>query len=210
MLCMRGAGGRKGARSASEAVQSEWARRVQVTIDVSIAQNTWTTAFPDRGLSEVLRDGLRIVDDELTHAELSHRTYLAAGGVGAAPLHRSSLFLARDDAEPLELAVGRTAVQVFCLGETVAVRLFKVLREGCSVKPARRALDRVLRDEVRHRDFGWALLDMLLELGLHSADFGPRVDREPRLCPRSWVARYGGDAPHAPARTTFPRTGPGV
>ena len=28
---------------------------------------------------------------------------------------------------------------------------------------ARRALDRILRDEVRHRDFGWTALDWLLE-----------------------------------------------
>jgi len=50
------------------------------------------------------------------------------------------------------------------------VPLFAELRRGCSVAPARAALDRVLRDEVRHRDFGWLLLDWLL-----AAPFGPRV-----------------------------------
>ncbi len=29
---------------------------------------------------------------------------------------------------------------------------------------ARRTLDRILRDEVRHRDFGWLLLDEMLDL----------------------------------------------
>jgi hypothetical protein len=47
----------------------------------------------------------------------------------------------------------------------VAVRLFKELRQRCDVPVARRVLDRVLRDEVRHRDFGWALLGWLLEPG---------------------------------------------
>jgi hypothetical protein len=55
------------------------------------------------------------------------------------------------------------AVEIFCLGATLAVPLFRDLREGCSVPVARRALDRILRDEVRHRDFGWTLLDWLLD-----------------------------------------------
>ena len=67
----------------------------------------------------------------------------------------------------MEISVARTGVEVFCLGETVAVPLFKVLREGCTVPAARRTLDRVLRDEVRHR----------IRLGLlgHLLDFRPRL-----------------------------------
>ena len=42
--------------------------------------------------------------------------------------------------------------------------LFSHLREPCTVEPARVALDRILRDEVRHRDFGWDLLDWLSTL----------------------------------------------
>ena len=64
---------------------------------------------------------------------------------------------------PLEHDVIRIATDVFCLGETVAVPLFKELRAVCTVPVARRALDRILRDEVRHRDFGWTLLGWLLE-----------------------------------------------
>jgi hypothetical protein len=41
--------------------------------------------------------------------------------------------------------------------------LFKELRDGCTVPVARRALDRILRDEVRHRDFGWELFAWILE-----------------------------------------------
>lgn len=90
--------------------------------------------------------------------------FLAAGGRSTGPIARESLRLSRDEREPLELAVARGCVDVFCLGETVAVPLFKVLREGCEVPVARRMLDRVLRDEVRHRDFGWTLLAHLLDL----------------------------------------------
>ena len=40
--------------------------------------------------------------------------------------------------------------------------LFRHLREPCTQPAAKAALDRILRDEVRHRDFGWDLLDWLL------------------------------------------------
>jgi hypothetical protein len=60
----------------------------------------------------------------------------------------------------------RVAVEMFCLGETVAVRLFSRLRDESSVAVARSALDRILRDEVVHRDFGWALLGWLLDTPL--------------------------------------------
>jgi hypothetical protein len=45
----------------------------------------------------------------------------------------------------------------------VAVPLFRSLRERCEEPIARTALDRILVDEVRHRDFGWALLTWMLE-----------------------------------------------
>jgi len=42
------------------------------------------------------------------------------------------------------------------------VPLFGHLRAPCTEPVARAALDRILRDEVRHRDFGWDLLDWLV------------------------------------------------
>jgi hypothetical protein len=144
-------------------VRTEWARRVEEEYRSSaIAQNLtlWLTqigASPD-----LVHAGLRIGDDEVVHSELSYAVLQAAGGGAAAPIPRETLELARTPGEPLEHDVTRVAVRVFCLGETVAVPLFRRLREGCTVPVARRALDRVLRDEVRHRDFGWALLEWML------------------------------------------------
>jgi len=94
---------------------------------------------------------------------MSHRTFLGGGGEGGPRLARETLVLTRHPEAPLEHDVLRVAVEVFCLGETVAVPLFKELRERCTVPVARRALDRILRDEVRHRDFGWTLLGWLFE-----------------------------------------------
>ncbi len=145
-------------------MRTEWARRVEEEYRSSaLAQNLtlWLTqigASPD-----LVHAGLRIGDDEMVHSEMSHAVLEAAGGGAAAPIARETLELARTPGDPLENDATRVALRVFCLGETVAVPLFRRLREGCTVPVARRALDRVLRDEVRHRDFGWSLLAWLLE-----------------------------------------------
>jgi hypothetical protein len=85
------------------------------------------------------------------------------------------------------------------------------------VPVARRALDRVLRDEVRHRDFGWTLLGWLLEqdplrralvaellperLAQTKQDYAPV--REPRL---SKVERGWGLMPSSEYRRILLRT----
>ena len=111
---------------------------------------------------DLIRMGLRITDDELMHAEMAHGVLNAAGGSLSAPLDREALKLDRDPAVALEVDVARVVTEVFCLGETVAVPLFSALRRGCTVPIARDALDRVLEDEVRHREFGWQALTWLL------------------------------------------------
>ena len=102
---------------------------------------------------------------------------------------RETLELARTPGAPLEDDVTRVCLDVFCLGETVAVRLFKELRQACDVPAARRVLDRVLRDEVRHRDFGWALLGWLLE----SPALGERLRRLVAAELPASIARIRGD-----------------
>jgi len=99
------------------------------------------------------------VDDELVHSEMSHAVHLAAGGESSPHLPRESLRLPYREHEALELNLARAATEIFCLGETVAVRLFARLRSGCEQPEAAAALDRILKDEVRHRDFGWSILD---------------------------------------------------
>jgi hypothetical protein len=159
---------------ASERVRDEWLRRVEAEYRSTAAAAHLALWLVQIGASpDLVRAALRIAREELGHATLSHRVYRAAGGLpGAGPrLERAGLELSRTSAEPLENDVARVCVEVFCLGETVAVRLFKELRQRCEVPVARRALDRVLRDEVGHRDFGWMLLDWLLALPGH----GPRL-----------------------------------
>lgn len=160
------AAARHGSRSRpapTEAVRREWLRRVEAEYRSAARTQHLTLWLLQIGASpDLVRAGLRIAADEVVHAELSHRVFLAAGGEGGPSLVRETLELQRLADEPLEHDVARNGVEIFCLGETVAVPLFKELRGVCTVPIARRALDRVLRDEVRHRDFGYLLLDSLV------------------------------------------------
>ena len=157
--------GKKHAVTATDHVRREWSNRVTAEYrSAALTQNLTLWLIQIGASPDLIDDGLRIVKDELVHAELSFEAFLEAGGEAPDPLDRARLGLRARQGELLELAAARACVELFCLGETVAVPLFKVLREGCTVAVARRALDRILKDEVRHRDFGWALLDHLLEL----------------------------------------------
>lgn len=149
---------------ASDAVRSEWLRRVEAEYrSAAITQHLCLWLIQVGASPDLVELGLRIVSDELAHARLSHLVHTAAHGEGAPTLVRETLALKRHEREPLEHDIIRTGVEIFCLGETVAVPLFAEIRRPCVVPSARRALDRILRDEVRHRDFGWTLLGWLLE-----------------------------------------------
>jgi hypothetical protein len=177
---------------ASEAVRTEWRRRVEVEYCSAAVTHHVVHWLIQIGASpDLIRMGLRIVSDELTHADLSHRAFVAAGGDGAPALDREMLQLQRRGDEPLEIDVARACVDFYCLGETVAVPLFKELRAVCTVPAARRVLDRVLVDEVRHRDFGWTLLPWLLESPL-AALVRETVTRE---LPLFFARVRGGYAP---------------
>lgn len=143
-------------------VREEWRARIAAEYtSAAITQHLVLWLIQAGAPPDLIDAGLTIVADELVHSRMSHEVFVAAGGTGAPAIDQQQLGLQRTS-ERLELDILRIAVRVFCLGETVAVPLFKHLRERCTEPVARDALDRILRDEVRHRDFGWDLLDWLL------------------------------------------------
>jgi hypothetical protein len=165
-------------RTASQRVRDEWLRRIEAEYrSAAIAQHLGLWLIQIGASPDLVRASHRAARDELVHASHARRVYQAAGGSGTAVLDRAALELERTAGALLELDVARACVDVFCLGETVAVRLFAALRAGCTVAPARAALDRVLRDEVFHRDLGWDLLAWLLELPI-GGEVRAHVDRE--------------------------------
>ncbi len=168
----------RAASAAPAAVRNEWRRRAEAeycsaAVTHHLTQWLLLLAAPP----SLVRGGLRIVGDELAHSELSYRVYRSAGGDEPPRLLREALVLPRAPEAPLEHDTGRAIVDLFCIGETVAVPLFHRLRRGCKVPIARAALDRILKDEVRHRDFGWRALSWLLELPA-AAEIRAILDRE--------------------------------
>lgn len=155
---------RPGSRpSLPRTVAAEWSRRIEAEYrSAALTQHLGLWMLQLGASPDLVRAAVRITRDELAHAELSMRAFVAAGGDGAPSLAEGSLALPRRHAALVD-DVAAAGVELFCLGETVAVPLFAEMRRGCTAPAARRALDRVLRDEVRHRDFGWTLLDWLLE-----------------------------------------------
>lgn len=197
----------KRAASASLAVQREWLRRIEAEYRSAAITHSLTGWLIQAGAPSLLvRQGLRIVADEVSHAELSAAVYRAAGGTATPMISEASLGLARTSGTPLILDIAMYGTRVFCLGETAAVRLFSAMRKRTTVPVAKRALDRVLRDEVRHRDFGWLLLDWLLAtpaepvVRQHLAPMLPKWIAELRLAyggKRSLKPSVDVDAPEA-------------
>jgi hypothetical protein len=141
-----------------DAVRGEWQRRVVAEYASAAVTHSLLGWLLELGASPtLLHEGARIFDDELVHAEMAHAVLSAAGGGNV--VLGGGLGLRREAELSLLGNVCLHGTRIFCLGETVAVRLFKRLRDGATVDIARQALDRVLADEVRHRDFGWLLLE---------------------------------------------------
>jgi len=148
---------------ATESVRREWTRRVEAEYRSSAhTQHLTLWLIQLAAPRELIDDGLRITADELDHAELSAAVSAEAGSTTSPALRHEELQLKVPPGTLEERALFAT-LEIFCLGETVAVPLFTELRRECTVPVARAALDRVLKDEVRHRQFGWDLLDYLLE-----------------------------------------------
>jgi hypothetical protein len=158
-------------------VLGEWRARIAAEYaSAAVTQSFVLWLMQAGGPPDLIDAGLAIVADELTHSRMSHDVYTAAGGTEPPAIEQRQLGLVRAS-DRLEYDLLSATLRVFCLGETVAVPLFRRLREGCSEPTARSALDRILRDEVRHRDFGWDVLDWLL-LGPIGPEVPERARRE--------------------------------
>lgn len=145
--------------------REEWRNRVHAeyrSAAVTAQVLQWSIRF---GLPRAVQDTAhRIVRDELDHAALSHRCWVALGGDGEPlELEESELAAPDDPAGPLASLL-ETILYSFCFGETLAVPLFSEMRRQARLPAARAALDRILRDEAVHRAFAWDALAALVAL----------------------------------------------
>lgn len=154
-------------------VVAEWHRRTAAEYRSAALASQVTGWLIQLGAPpDLIRDGLQVVEDELAHSELSAGVAEAAGVDESAPvLDGATLALPSPDG-PLA-AVSLALVRYFCIGETVAVPMFRMLRARATEPMCREVLDIVLRDEARHRQFGWDGLDWLL--AAHGRQVSPAI-----------------------------------
>ena len=103
------------------------------------------------------------VSDELDHAALALDVSLALGG----PDVPVDVDLRSFEAPERRGLLGDSlllCLRELCIGETLAVPLFRAMFEGTTHPVARLALLRIIRDEPRHQRWAWAHLDALLAI----------------------------------------------
>ena len=94
-------------------VANEWLRRVDAEYSSAAVVQNYTLWLIQAGASpDLIRDGLRIVDDELVHAEMSHAVYVEAGGQDMPAINQDSLGLKRQSEDIYEDLI-RVGVQFF-------------------------------------------------------------------------------------------------
>lgn len=193
------------AGAASDKVSKEWLRRAEAEYrSAALAQHLTLWLIQIAAPIELITDGLAIVKDELNHARLSFHVFKAAGGQEGPQLLRETLQLPRSRS-PLEHDVLRCNLRTFVLGESVAVRLFKRLREQCSIPQAREALDTILNDEVRHREFGWVLVEWMLSTD-QEAEYRRLIAQELPDLLRQIRESYGPFSKNSGAQESIPAT----
>lgn len=148
----------------SARVGAVWTRRVAAeygssALTLQLAHWLTVLAAPP----QLILAAMDVARDELDHAERCAAVARAAGSDAPPVLPRELLACPLDPADPLEVGVLTTVIRSFCIGETLAVPLFRRMREGCEAGPARATLDAILADEVRHREFAWIALAWLLD-----------------------------------------------
>lgn len=149
----------------AEVITAEWRRRTEAEYTSAvIAQQVTLWLLQVGAPPDLVRDGLAVVEDEMTHSELSAAVADRAGGDAGAPVIDPARLIVGGGDDPVGSLISST-LRYFCIGETIAVPLFRMLRRRCTVPVAVHALDRILRDEARHRQLGWDVLDWALLAG---------------------------------------------
>ncbi|MCK5895848.1 MAG: ferritin-like domain-containing protein [Cocleimonas sp.] len=130
---------------------------------------------------DLIRDALRIADDEMVHAQLCYATAQDAGYSAGLPADQFSLSL-NESSDELRYSFLAVLVESYCFGETVAVPLFSAMRQHTQQPSALSVYDQVLKDEPQHAAFGW------LTLAWCAAQWGETYDWLTILVPSALLA----------------------
>ncbi len=146
------------------AVRSAWAGRTAAEYrSAAVASEMLHWCIVLGVAPDLVAEVHRVVDDELNHADMSRAVHEAAGGLPTdVVIARESLSLTICPTETLERRALAAAFQEFAVHETVALECFREMRKHALVPIVRSTVDRIARDEARHRRVGWRLVESLL------------------------------------------------
>lgn len=140
-----------------ERVRRAWAVRAESEYRSMVVFGELIARLPEAGVSlEVSCAASRLLQDEARHTELCATVAERFGGYRDVVLDPTQLRL-DDGSLPAHLFVARWTASMLCVGETASVGLLAVLRDGARDACVAEVVDTLLRDEVLHDRFGWAL-----------------------------------------------------
>jgi len=145
-----------------EIARHAWAARAIAEYRSMVVFGELIARFPEMRLPlEVTSAATRLLSDEARHTELCEKVASKLGGHAGVDLRPDDLRLRRDDL-PAHLFVARWTTSMFCVGESASVGILKVLLEHTKDPCIEAVLRILLRDEILHDRFGWALARLVL------------------------------------------------
>ncbi len=145
-----------------EIARNAWAARTVAEYRSMIVFGEMIARFAEVGLPlEVTSAASRLLSDEARHTELCARVGDALGGHAGTSLHARDLRLSQDKL-PAHLFVARWTTSMFCVGESASVGILRVLLAHTKNPCIAAVLRILLRDEILHDRFGWALARLVL------------------------------------------------
>jgi len=144
-----------------ELARHAWAARAVAEYRSMIVFGELIARFGEVGLPlEVTTAASRLLSDEARHTELCARVADALGGHAGVSLSPNDVRLNRD--LPAHLFVARWTTSMFCVGESASVAILRVLLSHAKNPCIEAVLRILLRDEILHDRFGWALARLVL------------------------------------------------
>jgi hypothetical protein len=145
-----------------ESARHAWASRTAAEYRSLIVFGELIARFGELGLPlEVTSAASRLLTDEARHTELCARVADALGGHAGVDLPLGDVRLERHDL-PAHLFVARWTTSMFCIGEAASVGILQVLVQHTKNPCIEAVLRILLRDEILHDRFGWALARLVL------------------------------------------------
>jgi hypothetical protein len=140
-----------------ETARRAWGARMEAEYRSMVVFGELIARFAEVGLPlELASATTKLVQDEARHTELCARMAEALGGRADVALDTRGLRLVSDDL-PAHLFVARWTLSMFCVGESASVALLRELLAAATDPCASAVIRVVLRDEILHDRFGWAL-----------------------------------------------------